>query len=85
MPVEPDLLPDEPSRAAAACSLLVLKVMSKPSLSAVGGSGSTKSTGFYLSLLVLKVKSKPSLSAVGGSGSTKRSTGFYLSSRSFEK
>ena len=42
MPVEPDLLPDEPSRAAAACSLLVLKVMSKPSLSAVGGSGSTE-------------------------------------------
>ena len=55
MSVEPDLLPDEPSRATAACSLLVLKV-----------------------------KSKPSLSAVGGSGSTKRSTGFYLSSRSFE-
>ena len=49
MPVEPDLLPDEPSRATAARSLLVLKVKSKPSLSAVGGSGSTKSTGFYLS------------------------------------
>ena len=78
MLIQPALvpLPDEPSRATAARSLLVLKVMSKPSLSAVGGSGSTKSTGFYLSLLVLKVKSKPSLSAVGGSGSTKGVQGF---------